>query len=204
MEASLLAWAALSAAIIVMLAVDLVLFARGERELALREAGAWSVILIAVALAFGAGLWVVEGSAAAGRARHRSDDGSDLAIDSITATFAITFDSFIVFAGNAFALLGLRALYFLLVGLMARFVYLTQGLAVILVFVGAKMLLTDVWKVPLWLSLAFIAFALLMTALLSERAARRLGASPQRPSRPSAETAADALPAPMGAGEGRA
>ena len=78
------------------------------------------------------------------------------AIDSIPAIFAVTDDAFIVFAANAFALLGLRSLYFLLDGMMDRFAYLTHGLAVILVFVGAKMLLTDVWKIPTWLSLLVI------------------------------------------------
>ena len=75
------------------------------------------------------------------------------AVDSIPAIFAVTQESFIVFAANAFALIGLRALYFLLVGLMDRFVYLTQGLSVILAFIGVKMLLIDIWHVPIWLSL---------------------------------------------------
>ncbi len=79
------------------------------------------------------------------------------AVDSIPAIFAVTQESFIVFAANAFALIGLRALYFLLVGLMDRFVYLTQGLSVILAFIGVKMLLIDIWHVPIWLSLAVIA-----------------------------------------------
>jgi tellurite resistance protein TerC len=92
------------------------------------------------------------------------------AVDSIPAIFAITQESFIVFAANAFALVGLRALYFLLVGLMDRFVYLTQGLSVILAFIGVKMLLIDVWHVPIWLSLAVIAGTLAITAVLSLRA----------------------------------
>ena len=92
------------------------------------------------------------------------------AVDSIPAIFAITQEPFIVFAANAFALVGLRALYFLLVGLMDRFVYLTQGLAVILAFIGVKMLLIDVWHVPIWLSLAVIAGTLAITAFVSLRA----------------------------------
>ena len=92
------------------------------------------------------------------------------AVDSIPAIFAVTQESFIVFAANAFALIGLRALYFLLVGLMDRFVYLTQGLSVILAFIGVKMLLIDVWHVPIWLSLAVIAGTLAATAVLSMRA----------------------------------
>jgi len=82
------------------------------------------------------------------------------AIDSIPAIFAITEDAFIVFAANAFALLGLRSLYFLLAGMMNRFAYLTYGLAIVLVWVGAKMLLTGVWKVPTWLSLLVIVLVL--------------------------------------------
>jgi tellurite resistance protein TerC len=82
------------------------------------------------------------------------------AIDSIPAIFAITEDAFIVFAANAFALLGLRSLYFLLAGMMDRFAYLTHGLAIVLIWVGAKMLLTDVWKIPTWLSLVVIVLVL--------------------------------------------
>jgi tellurite resistance protein TerC len=93
------------------------------------------------------------------------------AIDSIPAIFAVTQEPFIVFAANAFAMLGLRALYFLLVGLMDRFVYLSHGLALILAFIGAKMLLIDVWHPPIWLSLVVIVGVLTATALLSLRAA---------------------------------
>ena len=93
------------------------------------------------------------------------------AVDSIPAIFAITTVPFIVFAANAFAMLGLRALYFLLVGVMDRFVYLSQGLAVILGVIGAKMLLIDVWHVPIWLSLGLIVVILGATAVLSLRAA---------------------------------
>jgi len=78
------------------------------------------------------------------------------AIDSIPAIFAITLDPFIVFTSNAFAILGLRSMYFLLAGVMHRFIYLKYGLAAILVFVGTKMLLLDVWKVPTPLSLGTI------------------------------------------------
>ena len=92
------------------------------------------------------------------------------AVDSIPAIFAVTQEPFIVFAANAFALIGLRALYFLLVGLMDRFVYLNQGLAFILAFIGVKMLLIDIWHVPIGLSLAIIAGTLIVTAVLSLRA----------------------------------
>ena len=92
------------------------------------------------------------------------------AVDSIPAIFAVTQEPFIVFAANAFALIGLRTLYFLLVGLMDKFVYLTHGLAFILAFIGAKMLLVDVWHIPIWLSLSVIVGTLAATAVLSMRA----------------------------------
>jgi tellurite resistance protein TerC len=95
------------------------------------------------------------------------------AVDSIPAIFAVTQEPFIVFAANAFALIGLRSLYFLLVGLMDRFVYLSEGLAFILAFIGVKMLLVDIWHVPIWLSLAVIVLTLIVTALLSLRAEPR-------------------------------
>jgi tellurite resistance protein TerC len=95
------------------------------------------------------------------------------AIDSIPAIFAVTQEPFIVFAANAFAMLGLRALYFVVAGMMARFVHLSRGLALILAFIGAKMLLIDVWHPPIWLSLAVIAATLAGSALLSLRTTAR-------------------------------
>ena len=82
------------------------------------------------------------------------------AVDSIPAIFAITKDPFIVFTSNVFAMLGLRALYFLLAGVMARFRYLKVGLAMVLVFVGGKMLVTDLYKIPVGWSLAVVALLL--------------------------------------------
>jgi tellurite resistance protein TerC len=80
------------------------------------------------------------------------------AVDSIPAIFAITTNTFVVWTANAFAILGLRALYFALAGLIKRFVYLSVGLSVILVFVGAKFIVSDIFgKVPIWVSLPFIA-----------------------------------------------
>ncbi len=86
------------------------------------------------------------------------------AIDSVPAIFAITDDVFIVFTANVFAILGLRAMYFLLAGTIPRFAYLQTGLALVLVFVGAKMFLTDVGKLPVWISLGVIA-AIIGTAI---------------------------------------
>jgi tellurite resistance protein TerC len=99
------------------------------------------------------------------------------AIDSIPAIFAVTTEPFIVFAANAFAMLGLRALYFVVVGMMDRFVHLSVGLAVILGFIGTKMLLIDVWHPPIWLSLAVIVGVLVVTALLSIRTSRLAAAN---------------------------
>jgi tellurite resistance protein TerC len=78
------------------------------------------------------------------------------ALDSIPAVFGVTRDVYVVFTSNAFAVLGLRALYFLLAGSMDRFVYLKQGLAVLLTFIGVKMLLSPVLHLPVVVSLAVI------------------------------------------------
>ena len=82
------------------------------------------------------------------------------AIDSIPAVLAITTDTFLVFAANAFALLGLRALYFLLDGAAQRFQYLHFGLGTLLVFVGAKMLTEDILHIPTGVSLCVIVATL--------------------------------------------
>ena len=93
------------------------------------------------------------------------------AIDSIPAIFAITRDTFVVFAANAFSLLGMVSLFFLLEGLLDRFRHLRYGLAAILGWVAAKLILVDVWHPPIWLSLVVIVGVLTATALLSLRAA---------------------------------
>ncbi len=82
------------------------------------------------------------------------------AVDSIPAIFAVTKDTFIVFTSNAFAILGLRALYFVLAGAMGRFVYLKVGLATVLVYVGVKMILSETYKIPIGISLGVIAVVL--------------------------------------------
>ncbi|QRM19985.1 TerC/Alx family metal homeostasis membrane protein [Dechloromonas sp. TW-R-39-2] len=84
---------------------------------------------------------------------------SDLifAVDSIPAIFAITTDPFIVLTSNIFAILGLRAMYFLLAGVADRFSLLKYGLAIVLMFIGIKMLLIDLYKIPVGFSLAVIA-----------------------------------------------
>ena len=98
------------------------------------------------------------------------------AVDSIPAIFAVTRDTFIVFTSNAFAILGLRALYFLLADMIGRFAHLKTGLAAILVFVGAKMLISDIYKIPIWVSLIIIALTLAVAIAASMRTTHRAGA----------------------------
>lgn len=88
------------------------------------------------------------------------------AVDSIPAVFAVTQDAFVAFASNILAILGLRALYFVLVDWVSKLRYLKPGLAAVLGFIGAKMLLVDLYKIPSWVSLLVI-FAVLTTAGLS-------------------------------------
>ena len=83
------------------------------------------------------------------------------AVDSIPAIFAITTDTFIVYTSNVFAILGLRSMYFLLAGVVEKFRYLRTGLAIVLTFIGAKMLLVAVgFHIPIWFSLIFVAVVL--------------------------------------------
>ena len=91
------------------------------------------------------------------------------AVDSIPAILAITQDQFIVYTSNVFAILGLRSLYFALAGIVHRFWLLSYGLAVVLVFVGIKMLLIDVYKIPIEWSLVFIATIITASIILSLR-----------------------------------
>jgi tellurite resistance protein TerC len=96
------------------------------------------------------------------------------ALDSIPATFGVTQEPFLVFAANAFALLGLRALYFLLKGLLDKLVYLSLGLSVILMFIGVKLIMTylhEIWyevpKIPTLASLSVIALILIVSTIAS-------------------------------------
>ncbi len=89
------------------------------------------------------------------------------AVDSIPAILAITTDPFIVYTSNVFAILGLRALYFALAGIMQMFHYLAYGLAAILVFVGAKMLLVDFYKLPIGVALGVVAGILTISVVAS-------------------------------------
>lgn len=89
------------------------------------------------------------------------------AVDSIPAILAITQDQFIVYTSNVFAILGLRSLYFALAGVVHRFWLLSYGLAIVLIFVGIKMLLVDLYKIPIEWSLMFIAAVITTSIVLS-------------------------------------
>jgi tellurite resistance protein TerC len=90
------------------------------------------------------------------------------AVDSIPAIFAITRDTFIVYTSNVFAILGLRSMYFLLAGVVEKFRYLRLGLAIVLTFIGLKMLVAAVGLViPIWISLVFVALVLVGSVVAS-------------------------------------
>ena len=95
------------------------------------------------------------------------------AVDSIPAIFAVTSDPFIVLTANLMAILGLRAMFFLLAGAAEKMHYLPYGLGIILLFIGFKMLMLDVFHMPIWISLSFIAIVLAVTAWLSLRYHRK-------------------------------
>ena len=115
------------------------------------------------------------------------------AVDSIPAIFAVTQEPFLVFTANAFAILGLRALYFLLADLIARFVYLSTGLALVLVWVGTKMML-HIWdiKVPTLISLAVVILIIASSVVWSLYATRGSSDSTGSSSRAADEPAVDA------------
>jgi tellurite resistance protein TerC len=89
------------------------------------------------------------------------------AVDSIPAIFAITQDSFIVYTSNVFAILGLRALYFALAGMMHLFYYLRHGLSIILTFIGLKMLLVDYINIPTGIALGSVGIILVVAIIAS-------------------------------------
>lgn len=135
---------------------------RGQRFL-VREGGRWIATPLLAALVVVEAMDVV------------------FAIDSVPAIFAITDDVFVVFTANVFAILGLRAMYFLLAGTIPRFAYLQTGLALVLVFVGAKMFLTDVGKLPVWISLGVIATVIAAAIGASLWKVRQEGGGPSAP-----------------------
>ena len=101
-------------------------------------------------------------------------EGTDVvfAVDSVPAVLAVSHEQFIVFSSNAFAILGLRALYFLLADMHSRFTYLQEGLAIILAFVGVKMIVAEWYHIPTWLSLTVIAIVLTASIGFSLKADR--------------------------------
>lgn len=99
------------------------------------------------------------------------------AVDSIPAILAITQDQFIVYTSNVFAILGLRSLYFALAGIVHRFWLLSYGLAIVLVFVGVKMILIDFYKIPIEYSLLFIALTITASIVLSLKFKNKKAAS---------------------------
>jgi tellurite resistance protein TerC len=101
------------------------------------------------------------------------------AVDSVPAVLAISHEQFIVYSSNAFAILGLRALYFLLADMHARFTYLQQGLAVILAFVGVKMIIAEWYHIPTWASLVVIALVLAVAISASIKSQGGLAAPPE-------------------------
>jgi len=95
------------------------------------------------------------------------------AVDSIPAIFAVTEEPFLVFASNALAILGLRSMYFLIADLMDKFKYLKEGLSVILVWVGIKMIVSHLFfKIPTWVSLVFISAVIAIALIASARKAK--------------------------------
>ena len=135
------------------------------------------------------------------------------AVDSIPAVLAVTTDPFIVYTSNVFALLGMRALYFLLAGAADRIRYLRPALAVILAAVAVKLLLADVWELPAWSAPAFIAVVLSVVAVTSVRASRSQARSQRRSRRSSqvsghraaaASAPRDRAPVPAPEGSNRA
>ncbi len=100
------------------------------------------------------------------------------ALDSIPAIFAVTRDPFLVFSSNIFAVLGLRSLFFLLANLMGRFHYLQYGLGLVLAFVGVKMLLSEIWHIPIGLSLGVIVGLLALSVAASWLFPRPVAAEP--------------------------
>ena len=107
-------------------------------------------------------------------------EASDLifAVDSIPAIFAITTDPFIVLTSNVFAILGLRAMYFLLAEMASRFSLLKYGLALVLMFIGVKMLLLDIYKIPVAVSLAVVALIIVVSVVMSLRRGGKVSVTP--------------------------
>ena len=117
------------------------------------------------------------------------------AVDSIPAILAITLDPFIVYTSNVFAILGLRALFFALAGIIRLFHYLPYGLSLILVFVGVKMLLVDIYKIPISMALGTVAAVLVISVIASIIFPPKTEEPPSAVNQPSSEPNPDPHPA---------
>ena len=104
------------------------------------------------------------------------------AIDSVPAVLSVTRDPFIAYTSNAFAILGLRALYFFLVGFLPKFVYFKKGVIILLIFIGIKMILSTFINIPIIFSLAVIIAVLAISILLS--LVKKKTANPQKNAEP--------------------
>jgi tellurite resistance protein TerC len=170
-------WVIYPFAALILLAAARILFAReAERELVVKACavcGTWVARFIPITPVIRGGrFWVRQSGRLVATPLFIAlvvIETTDLvfALDSIPAVLAITRDPFLVYTSNIFALLGLRSLYFLLAGVVDRFRYIRPGLAAILVFIGVKMLLSDVVEIPVWVSLAVIAGALAIAITMS-------------------------------------
>ncbi len=166
-----------------------VLKKQGAHSVSVKEALNWSIVWVLLSLAFNA-LPVAKNFD--GEKFFMLENGKKVAtplllvialvgltdiifaVDSIPAIFAITTDPFIVLTSNIFAILGLRAMYFLLAAVAAKFHLLSYGLAVVLVFIGTKMLLIDVIKIPVLISLGVVVSVLAITMIWSVKTAPKL------------------------------
>ncbi|OFE17130.1 hypothetical protein BA895_16785 [Humibacillus sp. DSM 29435] len=196
MDVPLWAWLAVIAVFLAMLAIDLVAHL-AVHVVSVREAAIWSGVCVSLGLGFGLVVWWAFGALSGGEYFAGYLIEKSLAVDNVFV-FALIFTYFavprelqhrVLFYGVLGALVfraifGLRAMYFLFADLIDRFVYLKAGLAIILVFVGVKMLLLDLWKVPIWLSLSVIATTLTVAVLASLRATRTPDESAVTPDSP--------------------
>ena len=204
-------WFVFVAIVLAALFVDFVVLRKqGAHEVGVREALNWSVLWVALSLAFNGLLWWAAGKESSlddnpalkllrkvlpvskqfdGEKFWTVENGKKIAtplmmviamvaltdvifaVDSIPAIFAITSDPFIVLTSNVFAILGLRAMFFLLQAAASRFHLLNYGLAVILVFIGSKMVLIDVFKIPVAVSLGVVLGILAITMVWSAKTA---------------------------------
>ena len=179
-------YAVFTAFVLVLLAVDLGVFHRKDHEITIREAAKFSAIWISMAMLFNVLLYYYAQSAFSQDPRLLATplflalmaiEMSDIvfAIDSVPAIFALTREPLIVFTSNVFAILGLRSLYFVLAGAVARFTLLRFGLAGVLMFIGLKMIwLNQAWggHFPIGWSLAIIGTLVggsIVASLLVER-----------------------------------